>query len=318
MKGVERMRNATLKNQIQQEIKSKISYGQSKHADKHEIEGFGKSTYKIYSYSTLDTYLKECTKYCNWLKEEKNIHNRESLANTEKYAKEYLQRQLEDGKSVYTVKMERSALSMLYNKQIDIQLPERTAKNVTRSRNVTESDRHFSEDGKYKSVFVLARATGGRRSDLEKLTPENFIEKDGKMYVTFLQSKGGRDRVAPVLPQYQNQVKEILKDSQQGEKLCPKISTALDIHGMRREYCQTLYNTVKGDKELQQEYLKFYPERKEFKTQKDRDGNSYTREITSQTYRDRDGNVYDRDDVYICTQALGHNRLEVTISHYLK
>ena len=79
-----------------------------------------------------------------------------------------------------------------------------------------------------------------------------------------------------------------------------------------------MYDEIKDNKELRDEILKNYPERRELKTQKDKDGNTVTKEIKSDVYKDRSGNVWKRDDIYVLSQALGHNRLDVSITHYLK
>ena len=64
-----------------------------------------------------------------------------------------------------------------------------------------------------------------------------------------------------------------------------------------------------------------YPTRHEYKIIKDKEtGESRTYEIQSGTYTTRGENkqTFDRDEAYICTCALGHERLEVTVTHYLK
>jgi len=302
------------------ELSNRTAYGQSKHADKQEL-GFGKSTYKIYSVSTYKTYLKECTAYAKWLKEEKGINKIDDLNKTEQYAKEYLQKRLDDDKvSIYTVKMERSALGMLYEKQIDMKLPTRTPDQITRSREETKNDKYISRDGKYKDVFTVCLATGGRRRDINKLTPNNFTEVDGKLYVFFGKSKGGRDRLTPVLEKYEQDVRNIIEQTKTDgrKKLFNHIPKEIDVHGLRREYCQGLYDEIKDNKELRDKILENYPPRRELKTQKDKDGNTVTKEIKSDVYKDRDGNVWKRDNIYVLSQALGHNRLDVSVTHYLK
>lgn len=309
-------RKQSVSNLIHTNLKDRISFGQSKHAAKAGL-GFGVSTYKIYSYETYNTYLKECLQYAKWL-EDNGMKKTDSIEKTEQYAQEYLRHREEEGVSVYTLKMERSALGMLYGKTIDYKLPIRNSENITRSRREVENDRHYSRTGKYKDVFTVALATGCRRSDLKKLTPSSFVEKDGHLYVKIEQSKGGRDRIAYVLDEYRNEVENIIQSRQGQTKIFDKIPQKIDVHGLRREYCQNLYNEIKDNKELRSDILKNYPVRHEYKIQKDKDGNTYTKEIESTTYRDRDGNIYDRDDVYVCSQCLGHNRLDVSITHYLK
>lgn len=310
-KDVERLFHQTLSN--------KLVFGQSKKAAKKDL-GFGQSTYQIYSVNSYKTYLKQCKQYAKWLKQEKGINKIDDINKTEQYAKEYIQKRMDDGKSIYTVKMERSALGMLYGKQIDIKLPSRTPDQITRSRKETKNDRYISRDGKYKDVFTIAIATGSRRKDISKLCVNNFREVDGKLYVYFERSKGGRDRLTPVLEKYEKDVRDIIEQAKVDGKtrLFNHIPKEIDIHGLRREYCQGLYDEIKDNKELRNEILKNYPERRELKTQKDKNGNTVTKEIKSDVYKDRSGNVWKRDDIYVLSQALGHNRLDVSITHYLK
>ena len=310
-KDVERLFHQTLSD--------KLAFGQSKKAAKKDL-GFGQSTYQIYSVNSYKTYLKQCKQYARWLKEEKGINKIDDINKTEQYAIEYIQKRLDDGKSIYTVKMERSALGMLYGKQIDIKLPSRTPDQITRSRKETKNDRYITRDGKYKDVFTISIATGSRRKDISKLCVNNFREVDGKLYVFFEKSKGGRDRLTPVLEKYEKDVRDIIEQAKVDGKtrLFNHIPKEIDIHGLRREYCQNLYDEIKDNKELRDEILKNYPERRELKTQKDKDGNTVTKEIKSDVYKDRNGNVWKRDDIYVLSQALGHNRLDVSITHYLK
>ena len=97
-----------------------------------------------------------------------------------------------------------------------------------------------------------------------------------------------------------------------------KVPRKIDVHSLRREYAQNLYCDIQRDAVLREEYLKQYPMRKELKTQKNKDGVVYTKEIKTKTYKDREGNIYNRDDLYIISQALGHNRVDTSIAHYLK
>lgn len=312
-------RKQSVENIFHTNLKDKIAFGENKHANKVGL-GFGISTYKIYSYSTYNTYLKECEAYAQWIKDSKGIGKVDSISKTEQYAIEYLQHRLDSGVSVYTAKMERAALGMLYGKPIEFVMPERNPQNITRSRRQVENDRHYAEDGKYKDVFTMGRAMGGRRCDLTKLTVDSFMERDGHLYVQIDKSKGGRNRISYVREEYAQEVREIVRKArEQGKtKIFEKIPDKIDIHGLRREYCKGLYEEIKNNKELRDDISRNYPIRRELKTQKDKDGVPYTQEIKRDYYKDRNGNVYDRDDIYICSQCLGHNRLDVSITHYLK
>ena len=141
------MGRKTISNQIHSALADKIAFGESKHLDKIEQETtFGKSTYKIYSFSTYDTYNKVGREYGKWLSDKGVKYGK--LTDTEQYAREYIQSRLEDGKSVYTLNMERSALGMIYGHNIEVPLPIRHNGDVKRSREETFNDKHISRTGK--------------------------------------------------------------------------------------------------------------------------------------------------------------------------
>ena len=299
------MGRKTIANQIHTALADKIAFGESKHTDKIEQEKkFGESTYKVYSFATYDTYRKVGEEYARWLAD-KGV-NYGSLADTERYAKEYIQIRLDEGKSLYTLKMERSALGMIYGHSLDIPLPVRHNEDVKRSREETENDRHMSRTGKYVDVFTVATATGCRRCDLYSLTVNSLVEKDGRYFMDIKKSKGGRDRLAPVLPDKVKDIKDIIdKTRENGQhKLFSHIPKEIDVHGLRREYAHELYRTLQDNKSLRDEYLTFYPPRHE--------------NVKSDFYRDRQGNVFERDTVWVISNSLGHTRIDTSISAYLK
>lgn len=299
------MGRKTISNQIHSALANRIAFGESKHLDKIEQETtFGKSTYKIYSFSTYDTYNKVGREYGKWLSEHGVKYGK--LADTERYAREYIQSRLEDGKSVYTLKMERSALGMIYGHNIDIPLPIRHNEDVKRSRENTANDKHISRTGKYADIFTVATATGCRRCDLKDLTIHSLVKKNGQYFLDIKQSKGGRDRLAPVLPSKLYEVKLIFQQAREDgkDKLFERIPKEIDVHGLRREYAQELYHTLTDDKVQRDNYLAYYPARHE--------------KVKSDFYRDRDGNIFERNTVYVVSQALGHNRIDTSITSYLK
>lgn len=321
-------KRSTIERQINTILFSKQAFGESRHEAKNEMREqlgekyhFGMSDDKIHSYDTFDTYQKACQRFGKWLQEEKGVGRKEDIQKCKEYAKEYLQYRLDTDKvSVWTVKMERSALAKLYGETIDIQLPKRDVKNITRSRGTKEQDKHFSER-RNKDLVIIAKATGGRRCDLAKLTPSKFfVDKNDIMWVRFNRSKGGRDRIAPVLPKYRKQIEQFLKDKDKNTRLFSKIPNKADIHSYRATYAKGLYKTVGANKTFKKNTLGKYPERHEYKTVKDKTTGEYrTYEIKSDYYVTRGENkqTFVRDDVYICTCALGHQRLEVAVSNYL-
>lgn len=313
---MEMAKRKTIENQVHNRLKSRIAFGESKHKNKY---GFGKSTYKIYSYTTYNTYLKVSMEYISWLIRNKIIHKYEKIENTDRYAEKYLKFR-EDKVSKYTLKMERSALGMLYGEKVDFAISARDNSIIRRSRKKTENDKHYSEDGKYRDIFIIARATGARRKDLTNLKSESLKEIDGRYYIFFEQSKGGRERVSPIRDEYLEDVKTIFKNARNHnlKKIFDKIPTKIDVHSYRREYAQNLYKDIIKNPQLKAIYLQQYPKRKELKCYKRKDGTKYYQEIKTKTYKDRQGNIYDRDVLYIISQSLGHNRIEVSVTHYVK
>lgn len=123
------------------------------------------------------------------------------------------------------------------------------------------------------------------------------------------------------LPAYKERVQEIIRDIESSMRIFTHLHAQADIHVYRGEYARALYQEVKGDKEFRADVLKEYPECHEYKTIKDKDGNRFTYEIKSATITTRQGEnsqTFVRDDVYCVSQALGHNRLDVTITHYFR
>lgn len=302
---------------IKDSLEDKIAFGKSKHEAKRNLD-FGQSSYKIYAKTTYDTYKKECLKFGDWLQSEKGIKRIKEIDDIKPYTQEYLQARLDSGCSVWTVKMEKSALAMMYGEPVKMDMPKRDIHDIDRSRH--NRNVHFSRDGKYKDVYTIALATGGRRADIEKLRVDDFKMQDGKLYVNFKQSKGGRDRLSYVRQEYVHDVLEIVQKAKlEGkDKVIEDIPSNMDIHALRREYAYSLYQDIQKDDELRTFLLSHEPIRKEYRTSVNKDGEKVTKEVKRDTYKDRDGNVFKRDDIYIISRQLGHNRIDTAICHYLK
>ncbi len=312
------MGRKTLNNQVQHALTQKAKIGQSRHKAKEELRQeyaekgekvpFGVAVDGIHSIKTFDVYKEHCNRFVDWCIENKNVNKYAKLDSIKQYAVEYLKDREARGKSLYTLKAERAALGKLYGEQIPCKFEKaRTYKDVTRSRGQAKRDVHFSEE-KNAPLVALCRATGGRREDISKLTKECFFIKDGNMFVRFEQSKGGRDRIAPVLKNYQEQIRELINTKAPNELLFDKIHNGCDVHGYRREYAQELYKSVCDNENLKAEYSKIYPLRNEPNIK----GDYYISHDKERPFKGL------RDNIYIVSEALGHNRLDVSVNHYLK
>lgn len=310
------MGRKTLENQMKHIIFVKMNngIGHSKHGDKQDKINEGTYQFKeglenIYSYGTADKYIQVLYQYNQYLID-MGVNKYTTLSKTEEYAKRYLLERLEKDCSIYTIKAERSALGKIYGKIIDIELPARKTQDITRSREEVANDKHFSREHN-ADIITIATATGTRRSDLSKIRANDFFYRtsdNGKQYmlVQISRSKGGRDRIALVRPDMQKEVERIVKDRIENhqEKICAKVHSAFDVHSCRREYAKGLYKQLADDKEFTKDILQFYSARNE--------------NVKSDTYISRKTKeVFERDCVYLVSQGLGHNRLDVTVNHYL-
>lgn len=144
--------------------------------------------------------------------------------------------------------------------------------------------------------------------------------QDGKLYVNFTQSKGGRDRLTYVRQEYMQDVLKIVQkaESEGRNKVLEEVPSNMDIHALRKEYAYSLYQDIQRDDELRTFLLNHEPPRKEYRTSVNKDGMKVTKEVQRDIYKDRDNNVFKRDDIYIISRMQGHNRIDTAICHYLK
>ena len=310
------MGRKTLDRNICHALSTKMRIGESRHEAKKQLQAelgkdyrFGMTTEGIHSYNTRETYQKACKRFARWCVETQGINRYAKPEDVKELVIPYLQYRKDSGLSGFTLTTERSALGKLYGEPVLFPLPKRTPGSITRSRNPVEMDKHFSEENN-KDLITIAMGTGCRRDDIAKSRVSDFVEINGRTYVKILKSKGGRNRVAPILPGMEKEVLEIVEEARAKgrEKLFERINTKMDVHSYRRQYAQNLYEIISKDRKLRDELLKAYPPRREPNVK----GDTYAtrrKDIPNKTFL--------RDDLYLVSQALGHNRLDVTVNHYL-
>lgn len=111
---------------------------------------------------------------------------------------EYLQKRQNEGKSSYTISKDMADLNKLLFLEVtkkDAGINKRTYKDVTRSRLLRAHDRKYNLLN-YKEQILFAKTTGCRRQSVLKVTPEDFIWKDGLPVSVRLLEKGGKERYA--------------------------------------------------------------------------------------------------------------------------
>lgn len=282
-------RPGSMAHQVYLRLSEKLNIGGKKHLDKRNNPEMVKNS--IYSYKTFSTYVEHGANFAKWAKE---THGVRTIDEAKKYVSEYLENQVSRGLSAYTVKLEAAALAKLYgvsSRDFGVETPARHRADITRSRGEAVRDKHFSEEH-HKDLVEFCRSTGLRRKELERLTGNKLIERDGRLYVYVENGKGGKEREAPVIHN-PDLVRELCERAG-SDRVFPKVTGNADIHGYRREYASELYGMYA------------------------RDPRELPREERYMCRKDQAGVWYDREALRVVSEALGHNRVDVVAEHYIR
>jgi len=253
------------------------------------------STGMIHSFKTRTVYQAHVVRFVRWAR---SIHQVKNLAQldprAEALATEWLQVQLAEGKSPYTLQAERAALRLFFSNRTlasDVAVPRRTREHITRSRGPAAHDRHI-QLANWQPLIRFLQATGLRRNELRTLRDQDIIRDDleylDEVVVKVRNGKGGKARTVPVLPGREADVRAVLSGSDPEALVFTRIPKHLDVHSYRREYAQALYLYYAPDRGLPPAQGRLKP---------------------------RD---YDREAAQRVSWALGHNRIDVVIRHYLR
>lgn len=317
------MKRPSLVRQIQLNLTDQLKLGESKHAAKivkgtHSPEG-------IFSYSTMDSYMKHCNEFGSWAKE---AHGLKYIDQGKELVEEYLQQRLDQGISASTLKLDRCALAKLYKcsgADFKIELPARIRSDIKRSR--TPEKNGFSEKLN-KEIADFCKGVGLRRSELEFIKGRDIIHLDeGRYYLTKdkqneihihdvpenasmpklnsfevkegsyakIVGKGGKPRISMILPQFEKMIINKAKSVGPSDVIfkSDEIKTRMDVHSYRRQYTQAYYDSVARDLSQLERSEKYF------------------------CRKDKAGTVYDKRAMLEVSKALGHNRISVIAGHYL-
>lgn len=312
--------------QVSENLNSKLAIGQSKHSDKiNKIN----SKDKIYSYGTYNAYLQQCIQFTKWCKAE---HKCKTLNDCRIYVDEYLQKNIDENKSPYTIKLQASALAKLYGcSAYDfINTPKRLRKDIKRSRATQINAKSDFEK------FCIC--TGLRRREITALRGSALIENDGQFYIQIYNGKGGRERLAEICGTKEEIAFVVQKmKNAENNKVFSKISYT-DIHAMRAAYASRIYNKYARQKsEYANERLIMYHNRViktynsknidiknnleyyDYSPQTGYTLNPGYKDVRTAYYcrQDKKHICYDRLALLKCSQNLGHNRACIVADHYL-
>jgi integrase len=253
------------------------------------------STGKIHSFKTRTAYQESTIRFVKWARATHHVISLaqlDSLAND--LATEYLQQQLTEGKSPYTLQKERAALRLFFADRTlasNVAIPRRARERITRSRGPAAHDRHINL-ANWQPLIRFLQATGLRRGELRALRQRDIVCGDLEYYpddvVQVRNGKGGKVRVVPVLPGREDDVRAVIPGGDPEALVFPRIPKHLDVHSYRREYAQALYQHYAFGRELPPAMGRLKP------------------------------SDYDRYAALRVSWALGHNRVDVVLRHYLR
>lgn len=303
---------------------------------------------KIYSFSTYQNYWKQCKKFALYVME--NHPEVTTLKAARKYVREYMQYRIDKGGprgrplSAFSITLDRQALNKLYGITPDDKdffiTPRRRRVDIKRSRVPVAADKYFNENNN-RELVNFCRATGCRRNVLSKLKgsdlfhsndmrielarlknkdnlapeEEKRIKELGEALDTFPEQdyflyhhrdKGGKNRFSPIIGKYKNDVINRINETAPEEKVWKAVPLYADIHSYRADYANDIYRMFARPIEA----IPF-----------DKRNKGSKKWYQSGVYccrSDEKGKRYDREAMLKASRALGHNRVEVVASSYLR
>lgn len=278
-------------------LHEKMALKESRYEAKKALRASGEhvwafTTGKIHSLTTRGVYQQHILAFVNWARDTYQLTHLEQLdERANELAFQYLTNHVAAGRSPYTIQTERSALRMFFGDQslaATIQLPARKRDQIRRSRGPVAQDKEFQPLNWQREIKFL-QACGLRRAEARDLLVGDIRHRpDGHVDIHVKQGKGGRPRIVPVLPGHEQDVLSAIEGRELEEKAIPWLPVRLDVHSLRREYAQELYRHYAPDRELPQSIGRLKP------------------------------TDYDEVAAKKVSNALGHTRLDVVLTHYLR
>ncbi len=280
---------------VRQELDKHKAIGVSRYLEKAAARREGNtswsvSTGRIHSDSTLEAYKRHATAYALWARERYGVRRIEHLhARAGELVSEYVQERIATGHSPFTVQLVRSALRMLHQDWTlagEVKIPRRYREEITRSRYKAERDKGINQ-ANYQPLIDFLVATGLRRREIEGLVVSRVREEAGYLQVHVDNGKGGKQRDVPVLPGHEEAVRQAIRSKGLDELVFERVPSRIDVHSYRREYAQQLYRHLSG------------------------------RELPPKHGR-LQASDYDEAAALGVSRALGHNRVDVVLTNYIR
>jgi integrase len=252
---------------------------------------FAFSDHKIRSYETRTGYQAIVMRFLHWSRECYRLNRLAQVdARADELASAYLVERMEEEKSAWTLLTERSALRCFFQTKDlaeRVALPPRHRDAIVQSRLPAVRDKNIQLDH-WQPLICFLHVTGLRREEVRDLLVRDVSGLfDASLHISVVRGKGGRARTVPVLPGGELDVLSVIEGRAADEHVFERIPSNLDIHAIRREYACALYEHFAG----------------------------HPIPIREGGLRITD---LDREAVLKVSWALGHNRIEVVVTHYLQ
>lgn len=302
---------------LQNRLSKQAKFGQSKHEAKQaakaeflkehgNLVGFNPARVDgIYSLGTMQTYRAAMEPFAAWCAKN-GVKNANQIS--EEHAAAYLKEREAAGLSAWTVSRDLSAINKAMGFELskkELGLSARRKTDITRSRSTTENDRRkFS---RHQEQMTVAKASGLRRASITRITPNDCIRnQNGQVVGIRVVEKGGKERIAPVLNAYKDEVTAIVnRATEPTQPIFQSYDSHIDNHHFRAEYCSALL------KQLETEHAEGKPWF---------GGDLNPRDYIHLSARDaKCGDTYHGHPTQVVAAvsgAMGHNRLEIIFSHY--
>jgi hypothetical protein len=248
---------------------------------------------KMRAFETRRGYQKIVMRFLGWCQHTCDIHDPEVIELfADRLATQYLRQRMEEGKSAWTLKTERSALRLFFGDRTlteELELPARRRKDIKRSRLPAKRDKQLNPDN-WQHVIQFCLASGLRREELRDLyVREVTVDPDDaqRLRVFVRRGKGGKDRFVHVFPGREPAVLSQVEGRSPDEHVFSRISGLLDIHSYRRQFAQDWYEHLAG------------------------------KPLPPQEGRLQSAD-FDPDAALKVSEELGHSRIDIIFGHYIR
>ena len=263
--------------------------------DKKQKGVFSAQTNTIHAKDTFKTYRQQSKTFSKYARKTLNVRRLKDLKLTDVGL--WLEYRQGCGDSPSTLKTRAAAMAKVLqcsSTDFGFKCPIRKSEDIKRSRNVVKMDDRLNEEI-HADILTVANGTGMRRVEMQRLKPSQLEIRDGQAYITDVHGKNGLIRIVPVLKKYNDAVITIIEKCEASKVFPFKIPTYIDIHSYRGEYAKAMYDQILAERKANGEEINL---------------DYHTRGAVKISL--------DRSIVKQVSPALGHARIGVTVTNYLK